>query len=125
LSVLPLEDPESGTRVDKVMSAIPRGLSSKTHIIFLGCLLIYLVILPLFHVYTPSASAMLIGGNWTNVTSDIGACIAAGGTVHLVKQQRRRNKVADATHKITADLYRDRTGTAHPAAITEITEPQG
>ena len=37
----------------------------------------------------------LIGGNYTNVTSDIGACIAAGGTLHLVNQGRKRQR-ADA-----------------------------
>lgn len=35
---------------------------------------------------------MLIGGNYTNVTSDLGACIAAGLTVHLVKRDRRRTQ---------------------------------
>ncbi len=34
--------------------------------------------------------AELIGGNYTNVTSDLGACIAAGLTVHLVRRDRRR-----------------------------------
>lgn len=28
--------------------------------------------------------------NYTNVTSDLGACIAAGFTVHLVKRSHRR-----------------------------------
>ncbi|MBV8429930.1 MAG: hypothetical protein JO244_02125 [Solirubrobacterales bacterium] len=77
------------TRLDKILAVVPRGLSSHAHIIFLGVLGIYLVLLPLLGV-SVSAKAELIGGNYTNVTSDLGACIAAGLTVHLVKRDRRR-----------------------------------
>ncbi|MBV9473220.1 MAG: hypothetical protein JO206_09650 [Solirubrobacterales bacterium] len=79
------------TRLDRVLAFVPRGLSSHAHIIFLGALGIYLVLLPLFGVNV-SAKAELIGGNYTNVTSDLGACIAAGLTVHLVKRDRRRSR---------------------------------
>ena len=34
----------------------------------------------------------LIGGSYTNVSWDIGACIAADGTLHLVSQGRKRRK---------------------------------
>jgi predicted phage tail protein len=104
------------SRLDKAMNLVPRALASKAHIIFLGGLLVYLVLLPLTRVYTPSSSAMLVGGNWCNVTSDIGACIAAGGTVALLSHSRKRNRLAEATHRITADLYRFHTGQAHPDA---------
>jgi hypothetical protein len=77
------------TRLDKVLGVVPRGLSSHAHIVFLAALGVYLVLLPLFGVNV-SARSMLIGGNYTNVTSDLGACIAAGLTVHLVKRDRRR-----------------------------------
>jgi hypothetical protein len=77
------------TRLDKVLALVPRVLSSHVHIIFLACLGVFLVLLPLFGVHV-SARAELIGGNYTNVTSDLGACIAAGLTVHLVKRDRRR-----------------------------------
>lgn len=79
------------SRLDKVLGVVPRALSSHLHIIFLGCLGVYLVLLPLFGVNV-SAKAELIGGNYTNVTSDLGACIAAGLTVHLVRRDRRRSK---------------------------------
>lgn len=82
------------TRLDKILSVVPRWLSSHVHIIFLGCLGIYLVILPLVGVDI-SAKAELIGGNYTNVTSDLGACIAAGMTVHLVKRDRTRGRELD------------------------------
>jgi hypothetical protein len=77
------------SRLDRILALVPRALSSHAHIIFLGMLGIYLVLLPLLGVNV-SAKAELIGGNYTNVTSDLGACIAAGLTVHLVKRDRRR-----------------------------------
>ncbi|HLH64976.1 MAG TPA: hypothetical protein VKV27_04695 [Solirubrobacteraceae bacterium] len=77
------------TRLDRILALVPRALSSHVHIIFLGALGVYLVLLPLFGVNV-SARAELIGGNYTNVTSDLGACIAAGLTVHLVRRDRHR-----------------------------------
>jgi hypothetical protein len=79
------------TRLDRILAIVPRALSSHAHIIFLGALGIYLVVLPLLGVGVSSKSE-LIGGNYTNVTSDLGACIAAGLTVHLVKRERRRSE---------------------------------
>jgi hypothetical protein len=79
------------TRLDKVLAFVPRVLSSHAHIIFLAGLGIFLVLLPLLGVNV-SARAELIGGNYTNVTSDLGACIAAGLTVHLVKRDRSRSR---------------------------------
>jgi hypothetical protein len=76
-------------RLDEVLAFVPRALSSHVHIIFLACLGVFLVLLPLFGVNV-SARAELIGGNYTNVTSDLGACIAAGLTVHLVRRDRKR-----------------------------------
>jgi hypothetical protein len=78
-------------RLDRILAFVPRALSSHFHIIFLGVLGVYLVLLPLVGVNV-SAKAELIGGNYTNVTSDLGACIAAGLTVHLVKRDRRRTE---------------------------------
>lgn len=112
-----LSEPKS--RLARLLNLIPRALASKPHIIFLLGLLVYLVFLPLSGVYKPSATAMLIGGNWTNVTGDIGACIAAGGTLVLLKHSRRRNRLAEATHKIMADLHLAQTGKEHPAAIRD------
>jgi hypothetical protein len=53
------------TRLDKVLSVVPRALSSHAHIVFLGALGIYLVLLPLVGVNV-SAKSELIGGNYTN-----------------------------------------------------------
>jgi hypothetical protein len=79
------------TWLDRVLADVPKVLSSHAHIIFLGALGIYLVLLPLVGVNV-SAKAELIGGNYTNVTSDLGASIAAGLTVHIVKRERTRSQ---------------------------------
>ena len=112
----------AASRFERALSGIPVFLSSHPHVIMLMILGVYLIVLPLCGVHVP-AQAELIGGNYFNVTSDIGACIAAGGTVHLVKQGKQRARVTEATHRIAADLYRSRTGDSHPAEIAEITGP--
>jgi len=96
------------TRLDRVLGCVPRFLSSHVHVIWLIGLGVYLIVLPLAGVKV-SASAELIGGNYTNVTSDIGACIAAGGTLTALKHARK-------SHRIMADLYRRHTGQDHPDA---------
>jgi len=82
---------EPPTRFEKALAVVPRALSSHPHIIFLIVLGVYLVVLPLLGVNV-SAKAELIGGNYTNVTSDLGACIAAGLTVHLARKSRKHSQ---------------------------------
>jgi hypothetical protein len=101
------------SRLDRILQWVPRILSSKPHVIALMGLGLYLVVLPVLGV-TVSANAELIGGNYTNVTSDIGACIAAGGTLHLISQGRRRRRVeeerlllARQTHRLLHHVYSD------------------
>ena len=115
--------------VDRALRWVPRFLASKPHVIALMVLGVYLIVLPLFGVMV-SAKAELIGGNYTNVTSDIAASIAAGGTLHLVNQSRRRRKVdeerlrlARETHELLHQVYGDTarrlghaSGTAGPDA---------
>lgn len=79
-------EPSAG-RLDRLLAVIPRILASKAHVALLVGLGAYLIVLPLAGVHVGSG-AELIGGNYTNVTSDIGACIAAGGTLHLVREHR-------------------------------------
>jgi hypothetical protein len=113
---------QAPNRLESALGYVPRFLASHVHVIWLMGLGVYLIVLPLLGVDV-SAKAELIGGNYTNVTSDIGACIAAGGTLTLVRHQRRQTKAAElrartaaATHAIVADLYRHRTGEDHPLA---------
>ncbi len=102
-SLAQLAHPES--RLDRALQYVPRVLSSKAHVILLGLLGVYLVILPLVGVAV-SAKAELIGGNYTNVTSDIGACIAAGGTLHLIRQARRRHRLEQERLSLTREMHR-------------------
>lgn len=101
------------SRVDQILQWVPRILSSKPHVLMLMGLGIYLIVLPILGV-TVTAKAELIGGNYTNVTSDIGACIAAGGTLHLVGQSRKRRRIdeerlmlARETHRLLHLVYAD------------------
>jgi hypothetical protein len=106
---LAMDNPPS--RLDRVLQWVPRILSSKPHVVALIVLGVYLIVLPLLGVMV-SARAELIGGNYTNVTSDIAASIAAGGTLHLVNQSRRRRKIDDErlrlareTHELLHQVY--------------------
>ena len=106
-----LADDQPRSRLDRILQWVPRLLSSKPHVILLMVLGIYLIVLPLIGVAV-SARAELIGGNYTNVTSDIGACIAAGGTLHLISQGRKRRRIdeerlrlARETHSLLHHVY--------------------
>jgi hypothetical protein len=108
-----LADDAPRSRIDRILQWVPRILSSKPHVIVLMGLGLYLIVLPLLGVRV-SANAELIGGNYTNVTSDIGACIAAGGTLHLVNQNRKSRKIeeerlmlARQTHGLLHYVYGD------------------
>jgi hypothetical protein len=100
---LAAEKPQSS--LDRILQWVPRILSSKPHVLLLLGLGIYLIALPLTGVRV-SANAELIGGNYTNVTSDIGACIAAGGTLHLIRQGRRRRRIEEERLMLTRQSHR-------------------
>jgi hypothetical protein len=100
-----LADDQPRSRVDRILQWVPRLLASKPHVILLIGLGIYLIVLPILGV-TVSSNAELIGGNYTNVTSDIGACIAAGGTLHLVAANRKRRKVEDERLRLAQETHR-------------------
>jgi hypothetical protein len=93
------------SRLDRILRWVPRILSSKPHVILLMGLGVYLIVLPLAGVPV-TAKAELIGGNYTNVTSDIGACIAAGGTLHLIRQGRRRTRIEEERLRLTQQTHR-------------------
>ncbi|KJE77051.1 hypothetical protein [Ferrimicrobium acidiphilum] len=93
------------SRLVRILAFVPRILSSKPHIILLTVLGVYLVALPLLSVHV-SAFAELVGGNYTNVTSDLGACIAAGGTIHLIKSHREHRSELAKLQTLVTDLHR-------------------
>lgn len=100
-----LADEVPRSRLDKILQWVPRVLSSKPHVVLLMALGVYLIVLPLVGVKV-SSNAELIGGNYTNVTSDIGACIAAGGTLHLVRQNRGRRRIDEERLQLTRETHR-------------------
>jgi hypothetical protein len=93
------------SRIDKILAWVPRLLSSKPHVLLLLGLGVYLIVLPLVGVKV-SSNSELIGGNYTNVTSDIGACIAAGGTLHLISQGRKRHRVEEERLRLAQETHR-------------------
>lgn len=126
-SMMDLTDLAPGSaqnRFDRILQWIPRLLSSKPHVVALTLLGVYLVLLPLFGV-TVSAKSELIGGNYTNVTSDIGACIAAGGTLHLISQNRKRQRLDEERLRLMREVH-SLLHYVHGAAATELghTGPQ-
>lgn len=84
--------------IDRLLSYVPRVLASKAHIAWLFFLLLWIVFAAAVFPGIASARVELILGNYTNVTSDIGACIAAGGTVHLVRKSRQRDEHIKSLH---------------------------
>ena len=116
LTDLAADHPDS--RFDRILQWVPRILSSKPHIVWLVLLGLYLIVLPLLGIAV-SAKAELIGGNYTNVTSDIGACIAAGGTLHLVNQSRKRQK-ADAERATMLREVHTLLHHLHPEAAAQL-----
>jgi hypothetical protein len=105
LSTNDLADGAPKSAIDRILQWVPRILSSKPHVVVLMALGVYLIILPLCGVHV-SSNAELIGGNYTNVTSDIGACIAAGGTLHLVSQSRKRQKMEEERLTLARETHR-------------------
>lgn len=85
--------------VRRILTAVPRLLASMPHIIGLIILGFWLVVFPALGIVHPSAETELIGGNYTNVTSDIGACIAAGGTIHIVRQHHKLHELVERLHR--------------------------
>jgi hypothetical protein len=110
------------TTFDRILQWIPRLLSSKPHVVLLTLLGVYLVLLPLFGVGV-SAKSELIGGNYTNVTSDIGACIAAGATLHLISQGRRRQRIDEERLRLLREVH-SLLHHVHSAAAAELGHPE-
>ena len=115
-STVDLATDEPKSTLDRMLSWVPRVLSSKPHVIVLIGLGVYLIVLPLVGVNV-SAKSELIGGNYTNVTSDIGACIAAGGTLHLISQNRKRSRAEAERLRLAQETHRLLHFVCHDAAL--------
>src|ERR1700729_924093 len=89
--------------IDRFLGKLPNVLSSKPVIIFGIILFCYLFLYAgiaslLRHAGAVSANTQLILGNYTNVSSSVGAGIAAGAGLTLLKRQNRAHKLAMAAH---------------------------
>jgi hypothetical protein len=89
--------------MDKVLGRLPNLLSSKPVIIFGILLFCYLFLFAgiaslLGHSGAVSANTQLILGNYTNVSSSVGAGIAAGAGLTLLKRQNRTHRLTVAAH---------------------------
>jgi hypothetical protein len=118
MSLTGLADDSPRRVVDRILGWIPRILASKPHVVLLLLLGVYLIVLPLFGVMV-SQKSELIGGNYTNVTSDIGACIAAGGTLHIISQNRKRAKVDQQRDRVLMEIH-SVLHNVHSDAATEL-----
>jgi hypothetical protein len=94
---------EPRNSIDRLLQYVPRALSSHVHIVFLIGLGVYRIVVPILGARV-SSFAELVGGNYTNITSDLGACIAAGGTLHLVSRNHQdRRQTRDEFQEIRDD----------------------
>jgi hypothetical protein len=85
----------------RALGRLPYLLSSRPIILFGIVLFFYLFVFAgiatlLGHPDAVSANTQLILGNYTNVTSSVGAGIAAGASLTLLKRRRRDHRVARA-----------------------------
>jgi hypothetical protein len=89
--------------LDRFLGKLPNVLSSKPVIIFGIILFCYLFLYAgiaslLGHAGAVSANTQLILGNYTNVSSSVGAGIAAGAGLTLLKRQNRTHRLTVAAH---------------------------
>lgn len=92
----------------RLLGRLPNLLSSRPVILFGILLFFYLFVFAgiatlLGHPSAVSTNIQLILGNYTNVSSSVGAGIAAGASLTLVKRQRRTHRIAEAAHAAALD----------------------
>jgi len=100
---------EEQTSKPKILQAIPGILSSNVSIFIFIFLFIYLVVFGLVGLFVkglaPSADMQLVLGNYTNVTSALGAAIAAGASTHSVNQMRRLHNRHEELRQLVESLH--------------------
>ena len=110
------QDPESQqeqqdqqSQQPKFLQAIPRILASTVSIFIFIFLFIYLVLFGIVGLFidwlAPTANMQLILGNYTNVTSALGAAIAAGASTQHLTQVRKLNRKHEELKKLVVDLH--------------------
>ena len=93
----------AGSKIAELLGRLPNLLSSRPVILFGIFLFFYLFIFAgiatlLGYPNAVSTNTQLILGNYTNVSSSVGAGIAAGASLTLVKRQRHAHKLTQAAH---------------------------
>lgn len=88
----------------RLLGRLPNLLSSRPVILFGILLFFYLFIFAGIatlagHAGAVSTNTQLILGNYTNVSSSVGAGIAAGASLTLIKRQRHSHHLALAAHE--------------------------
>lgn len=93
----------------KFIDLIPRVLSSTPAIFIFLFLFVYLVIFGLIGIFAknlaPSADMQLVLGNYTNVTSALGAAIAAGASTAVHSSVKKLHARHDELKKSLEDLH--------------------
>ncbi len=105
LPVPPVDAPPPRSRVERVLDAVPRLLASKVHIGWLLVLFVWLIPIGIFFPTLAPDHIQLILGNYTNVTSDMGACIAAGAGLAVRHQMRQHKQLIERVHQLTQELH--------------------
>jgi Na+/H+ antiporter NhaC len=104
-----------------LLKAVPRLLASAPAIVFLLLLFVYLVVIGLIGLFVPalepSATIQLVLGNYTNVTSALGASIAAGAGLTAVHELR--------THRRKAHIFHEQMRAFHGLPPDPASPPQG
>ena len=103
------------SRLARALGRLPYLLSSRAVVLFGIVLFFYLFVFAglatLFgHPDAVSTNTQLIFGNYTNVTSSVGAGIAAGASLTLLKHHRRAHRLSQAaldTAQEARDLARE------------------
>lgn len=113
-----MENPDSIQNPgQRALAAVPRLLASAPAIVFLVALFFYLVVLGLVGLFIPalepSATMQLVLGNYTNVTSALGASIAAGASIVGLREIRVHHR----KQHLFRDQMRAHMGLAHPDQI--------
>lgn len=96
-------------KINKLFQVIPRVLSSNVSIFIFIFLFVYLVVFGLIGLFAkavaPSSEAQLILGNYTNVTSALGAAIAAGASTAVHSSVKKLHARHDKLERSLAELH--------------------
>lgn len=126
----------AASKFAQLLGRLPNLLSSRPVILFGIFLFFYLFVFAgiatlLGHPNAVSTNVQLILGNYTNVSSSVGAGIAAGASLTLVKRQRHAHRLAQAAHEAAMEARQFAQEThrllhqLHPEAAARLGQTPG